>query len=758
MTTTIRQLILLTILFLTGSAGLLRAQDVSLTITFELVDESAPTVTVTPVDPALRRVIPDPIRFTFSEAVMNIDAADFLLMRDDEPVALAGAVLTQVSATEYDLDLGVVPSTDGDYVLTLPSSSDVTDLFSKPLVADASTAWTMSTTEPVLLAATTRDSDADGRIDRLDLHFSKQLRDASIDVDDFGVSDYTLIAVTSGAVVDDERIVLVLEEGPAADTAATPTITYRPDGNTDLRDLADNPVLDFSVTAADGAGPAIIAAQTATTGSATIVFSEALSDSSVVVGDLSISGFDSADANGTPLSWTSGPVDDDRIDIELPGLIDEDETGFIALSGNVLDGSGNPSLQSTPVPISDGIAAGPALISATTRDADGDGFIDGLRLAFAAPVSIADGNAEDALVGLSVDGYTVVPADYARSATTELVIALQEGGTPDSGVRPRIDWLHDGTLRSSTTGARSPPVDGFLGQDGAAPVLLAASAHLGEGTIALAFSEPISAVDPPLLVADIIYSDASGGGNTGLAAISDADGSDAEIAFAATDQLAFEDFGVDRLATVTGSLRDAAGNLNAGDEQLLREQDAQPGLDPIAAQAMSEDGGLLRIPLTGLRPSSNGSMITVQTSSSDSGLVPPPQLASYDPATRTAELHVVPVGDANGSADLRLRVSDDTGAWIERSFALAVAAVNDPPRMDAIADLSLLEDAATVSVPISGLAPGPADEQDQPLSLRAVSLDRSRILDPVVSHSPGASIASLAVTPLADATGPVLIV
>ena len=56
---------------------------------------------------------------------------------------------------------------------------------------------------------------------------------------------------------------LGLVEGGAADSGATPAVTYNRDGVEDVRDAAGNVTLNSSIAdAADGAGPVLLSAQT----------------------------------------------------------------------------------------------------------------------------------------------------------------------------------------------------------------------------------------------------------------------------------------------------------------------------------------------------------------------------------------------------------------------------------------------------------------------------------------------------------------
>ena len=80
---------------------------------------------------------------TFSEDVTGVDLADFSLTRDGAAVALAG--LTQVSASEYTLDLNDESAADGSYVLSLNAAgSGIVDGVGNALTGNVSVAWKMA--------------------------------------------------------------------------------------------------------------------------------------------------------------------------------------------------------------------------------------------------------------------------------------------------------------------------------------------------------------------------------------------------------------------------------------------------------------------------------------------------------------------------------------------------------------------------------------------------------------------------------------
>jgi hypothetical protein len=98
------------------------------------------------IDPSPRGEAVGAATITFSRAVTGVDAADFFLARGDgsDPLCLSNATLTQVSPTQYALDLSSATALAGCYTLTLAAGgSGISDGGGNALSADATTNWLM---------------------------------------------------------------------------------------------------------------------------------------------------------------------------------------------------------------------------------------------------------------------------------------------------------------------------------------------------------------------------------------------------------------------------------------------------------------------------------------------------------------------------------------------------------------------------------------------------------------------------------------
>lgn len=141
------------------------------------------------------------------------------------------------------------------------------------------------------------------------------------------------------------------------------------------------------------------------------------------------------------------------------------------------------------------------LVSAITRDTDGDGYLDAIELHFDTLID-AGTQALDALEAQVKQGKTSLPVTQIRSASgapvdSVFTLTLQEVETASlqTGWRPRV---------SLSGGASMQPVDDYLSTDGAGPVLQAATFYPqpiddsgGEkwDTIKVKVSEPVLCAD-----------------------------------------------------------------------------------------------------------------------------------------------------------------------------------------------------------------------------------------------------------------------
>jgi hypothetical protein len=126
-------------------------------------------------------------------------------------------------------------------------------------------------------------------------------------------------------------------------------------------------------------------------------------------------------------------------------------------------------------------------------------------------------------------------------------------------------------------------------------------------------------------------------------------------------------------------------------------------------------------------------------------------LTAFDPAT--GAFTYAPAADYNGADSFTFRVNDGATDSNTAPFGITVAAVNDPPAVDPVADPAPVpEDSARQTVTLTGLSAGPADEAGQTLTVTATSSNPAVVPDPTVTYA-GGDTATLAYTPIPDASG-----
>src|SRR5439155_20296685 len=93
---------------------------------------------------------------------------------------------------------------------------------------------------------------------------------------------------------------------------------------------------------------------------------------------------------------------------------------------------------------------------------------------------------------------------------------------------------------------------------------------------------------------------------------------------------------------------------------------------------------------------------------------------------------------------------------MSRSFMVTVNPVNEPTSLEPISDLTINEDAGLQTIALSGITSGTTDE-NQTLTVRAVSGNPALIPDPAVNYASPKSSARLGFSPLPNANGSAVI-
>ena len=207
-------------------------------------------------------------------------------------------------------------------------------------------------------------------------------------------------------------------------------------------------------------------------------------------------------------------------------------------------------------------------------------------------------------------------------------------------------------------------------------------------------------------------------------------------------------------ATINVTVNDGQASNNIVTRMFTVTVNDSPRISSIPTQTDNEDTSLA-IAFTVRDTETPASNLVVAASSSDISLVPNQNLRlSGNQTNRT--LTITPASNQFGSALITVSVTDPNNATASETFALAVNAVNDPPTLDPIADLTLYASAGPQTVTLTGITAGPANE-NQTVSVSATSGNPSLVPNPTVNYSPPDPTATLTLVPSSTASGTALI-
>ena len=180
-----------------------------------------------------------------------------------------------------------------------------------------------------------------------------------------------------------------------------------------------------------------------------------------------------------------------------------------------------------------------------------------------------------------------------------------------------------------------------------------------------------------------------------------------------------------------------------------------PTLDALADVTINENDSLQTINLSGITSgaANENQILTVTTSSSNPGLIPAPAVNYTSPNT-TGSITFTPVAFGFGSATITVTVNDGgtSNNIISRTFAVTVNPVNQPPTLNALANVTINENASLQTVNLSGISSGAANE-NQTLTVTTSSSNPGLVPTPAVSYTSPNTTGSITFTPVASAYG-----
>ncbi|HVY70035.1 MAG TPA: tandem-95 repeat protein [Verrucomicrobiae bacterium] len=202
------------------------------------------------------------------------------------------------------------------------------------------------------------------------------------------------------------------------------------------------------------------------------------------------------------------------------------------------------------------------------------------------------------------------------------------------------------------------------------------------------------------------------------------------------------------VVTITLKVSDGALITSTSFQLTVTPVNDPPTITSVTDFAVTEDATIAPVDFTVGDIDSPVGSLTITATSSNTGLVPDANL-SVTGSGASRQLGITLVPNANGSTIITLKASD--GALnASTSFNLTVTAVDDPPTIAAIADVTVFEDVPSVPVSVS------VNDIDDPVAgLTVTGKSSNQLLVPDANISAGGSGSSrtLTLVPLPNANG-----
>ncbi|MBT4694706.1 MAG: matrixin family metalloprotease [Planctomycetaceae bacterium] len=226
------------------------------------------------------------------------------------------------------------------------------------------------------------------------------------------------------------------------------------------------------------------------------------------------------------------------------------------------------------------------------------------------------------------------------------------------------------------------------------------------------------------------------------------------------------------IVTVTVQVTDGGldGNLSTTNDNATKTTDFQiivtpvndaPTINALEDLSISQDAARQTVPLSGISAGGSESQpLAVAVSSNNTDLIGQPIL-SYASPDSTGTVEFTPVPNSSGTATITVTVTDggldanlattEDNAITSESFDVEVTAINDPPTIDPIADVTVAEDSATFTVGLSGITAGPSETQ--PLAVTITNDNTNLFSNVTLDYLSANSTGTIHLTPTTETNG-----
>ncbi len=177
-----------------------------------------------------------------------------------------------------------------------------------------------------------------------------------------------------------------------------------------------------------------------------------------------------------------------------------------------------------------------------------------------------------------------------------------------------------------------------------------------------------------------------------------------------------------------------------------------PTLNPVSSLSINENAGLQTVNLTGISLGT-GNAVTITAVSSNPALIANLNVNYSSPAS-SGSLSFTPALNASGTTIITVTANNGLtqSNLVIRTFNVTVAAVNQPPTLDPIGNLTFAFNSAAQTVNLTGISPG-APGEIQPLIVSAVSSNPNIVPNPAVAYSSPKTNGTLTIKPVANTNG-----
>jgi hypothetical protein len=180
-----------------------------------------------------------------------------------------------------------------------------------------------------------------------------------------------------------------------------------------------------------------------------------------------------------------------------------------------------------------------------------------------------------------------------------------------------------------------------------------------------------------------------------------------------------------------------------------------PTLNALANVTLNENASLQTVNLAGITTGATNQVqtLTVTASSSNPGLIPTPAV-SYTSPNATGSITFTPVAYGFGSATIIVTVNNGGASnnIVSHTFTVTVNPVNQVPTLNALANVTLNENAGLQTVNLAGITSG-ASNESQTLTVTTSSSNPGLIPAPAVSYTSPNATGSITFTPVAYGFG-----